>query len=42
MPQLLLVDGFKLVENTYQFNRNFKKNYNEDSQEGKTFSKFAL
>ena len=26
----LLVDGFKQVENTYQFNKDFKENNNED------------
>ena len=30
----LSVDGFKWVENTPQFNKDFIENYNEDSNEG--------
>ena len=29
-----MVDGFKWIENTSQFNKDFIKNYNEDSEEG--------
>ena len=28
------VDGFKCIENTCQFNKNFTENYNEDSDKG--------
>ena len=31
VPQRLPVDGFKLVENTSQFNKDFTENYNEYS-----------
>ena len=31
MPQKFLVDGFKWVENTFQFSKNFKENYTKDS-----------
>ena len=30
----VVVDGFKWVENTSQFNKDFIKNYNEDSDDG--------
>ena len=32
MSQKLLVDGFKQLENTFQFNKDFIKSYNEDSE----------
>ena len=34
MSQRLSVDGFKWVENTSQFSKNFIENYNEDKDEG--------
>ena len=34
MLQKLPVDGFKCIENTSQFNKDFIENYNEDSGEG--------
>ena len=34
MSQRLPVDGFKWVENTSQFSKNFIENYNEDKDEG--------
>ena len=34
MSQKLPVDGFKWVKNKSQFNKTFKKNYNEDAVEG--------
>ena len=34
IPQNFLVNGFKWVENTSQFYKNFMKSYNEDSDEG--------
>ena len=34
MSQNLHVNGFKWVENTSQFNEDFMKSYNEDSNEG--------
>ena len=34
MLQKLPVDGFKCIENTSQFNKDFTENYNEDSDEG--------
>ena len=34
MSQKLSVDGFKWVENTSQFNKDFIKNYNEDNDRG--------
>ena len=34
MPQKLLVDCFKQVENAFQFSKDFIENYNEDSHEG--------
>ena len=33
MLQKLFVDNFKWVENASLFNKDFKKNYNEDSDE---------
>ena len=33
MSQKLPVGGFKLVENTSQFSKDFIENYNEDSDE---------
>ena len=32
MSQKLPVDGFKQLENTFQFNKDFIKSYNEDSE----------
>ena len=34
MPQRLLLGGSKWVEETSQFNEDFKKSYNDDSDEG--------
>ena len=34
MSQNLPINKFKSIENTYQFNENFIKSYNEDSDEG--------
>ena len=34
IPQNFLVNGFKWIENTSQFYKNFMKSYNEDSGEG--------
>ena len=34
MSQMLPVNGFKEVEYTSQFTKDFLKNYNEDSDEG--------
>ena len=34
MSQKLSVNSFKLVENTFQFNKDLIENYNEDSDEG--------
>ena len=34
MSQMLLVDGFKWVENTTQFIKDFVENYHEDTDEG--------
>ena len=34
MRQKLPVDGFKWVENTSKFSKDFIENYNEDSNEG--------
>ena len=35
MPQKLLVNSFDWVKDTFQFNEDFIKNYNEKSDEGK-------
>ena len=37
MPQKLPVYGFKWVENTSQFNKDFIENYKEDINEGCLF-----
>ena len=34
MPQKLPANGFKQVEETSQFNLDFRKNYNDDSDKG--------
>ena len=34
MPQNLTVNNFEWIEDTSQFNKNFIKNYNEESDEG--------
>ena len=34
VSQKLPVDGFNWVENTSQFNKDFVRNYNEDSNKG--------
>ena len=34
MSQKLPVGGFKCIENTFRFSKDFIKNYNEDSDEG--------
>ena len=34
MSQKLSVDGFKWVKSTFQFNKDFIKNYNEDNDKG--------
>ena len=34
MPQKLLVNNFEWIEDTCQFNKDFVKNYNEESDEG--------
>ena len=34
MPKKLLVDGFKWVKNTSQFNEDFTENYDENSDQG--------
>ena len=34
MSQKLLVDKWKQIENTTQFNKDFIENYSEDSDEG--------
>ena len=34
MSQKLPLDGFKWVEEKYQFNEDFIKSYNDDSDEG--------
>ena len=37
MSQNLPVDGFKWVENTSRFRKDFTENYSEDSDEGDFF-----
>ena len=37
MPQKLPVNKFKWIEDTSQFNEDFIKNYNEESDEGYFF-----
>ena len=34
MSQTLPISGFKWVENTFQFSKDFIQNYNEDSDKG--------
>ena len=34
MSQKLLVNNFEWIEDTFQFNEDFIKNYNEESNEG--------
>ena len=37
MPQNILVNNFEQIKDTFQFNKNFIKNYNEESDKGYFF-----